>query len=129
MAPRVKSALLAAIACALAIAPLAVMAYSWNPFQRADLRGFIHLRHEEGPIHAFAAVLVFLGAACAIGLRYGRRREVIAAIVVVVGANLTTQLLKTTLEHARHKAFEHGIELPWPNSFPSGHTTAAASIA
>ncbi|HEX4751953.1 MAG TPA: phosphatase PAP2 family protein, partial [Solirubrobacterales bacterium] len=40
-----------------------------------------------------------------------------------------TQLLKTTLEHARHRAFEHGIELPWPNSFPSGHTTAAASIA
>jgi membrane-associated phospholipid phosphatase len=139
MAPRVKSALLAAIACALAIAPLAVMAYSWNPFQRVDLRGFIHLRHEEGPIHAFASVfvnlgdlaalLVFLAAACAIGLRYGRRREVLDAIVVVAGANLTTQLLKTTLEHARHKAFEHGVELPWPNSFPSGHTTAAASIA
>ncbi|MBS1892231.1 MAG: phosphatase PAP2 family protein [Actinobacteria bacterium] len=134
-----RSAVLAAIACALAIAPLAVMAYAWNPFQRVDLRGFIHLRHEEGPIHAFASVLVNLGdlaallvllaVACAIGLRYGRRREVLAAIVVVVGANLTTQLLKTTLEHARHKAFEHGVELPWPNSFPSGHTTAAASIA
>jgi membrane-associated phospholipid phosphatase len=138
MAPRVKSALLAAIGCALAIAPLAVMAYSWNSFQRVDLRGFLHLRHEEGPMHAFASVfvnlgdlpalLVLLAVACAIGLRYGRRREAIAAIVVVAGANLTTQLLKTTLEHARHKAFEHGVELPWPNSFPSGHTTAAASI-
>lgn len=139
MAPRVKSAVLAAIVCALAIAPLAVMAYSWDPFQRVDLRILIHLQREEGPIHALAAVLVnlgdlvallvLLGVACAIGLRYGRRREVAAAIVVVAGANLTTQLLKTTLEHARHKAFEHGIELPWPNSFPSGHTTAAASIA
>jgi membrane-associated phospholipid phosphatase len=139
MAPRVRSAVLAAIACALAIAPLAVMAYSWNPFQRADLRGFMHLRREEGPLHAFStvfvnlgdlgALLILLGVACAIGLRYGRRREVIAAIVVVCGANLTTQLLKTTLEHARHKAFEHGVELPWPNSFPSGHTTAAASVA
>jgi membrane-associated phospholipid phosphatase len=139
MAPRVRSAVLAAVACAIAIAPLAVMAYSWDPFQRLDLRGFIHLRHEEGPIYAFAAafvnlgdlgaLLILLGVACAIGLRYGRRREVIAAIVVVCGANLTTQLLKTTLEHARHKAFEHGVELPWPNSFPSGHTTAAASIA
>jgi len=135
----VRSAVLAAIACALAIAPLAVMAYSWNPFQRVDLRGFIHLRHEEGPIHGFASVfvnlgdlaalLVLLAVACAIGLRYGRRREVLAAIVVVVGANLTTQLLKTTLEHARNKAVEHGIELPWPDSFPSGHTTAAAAIA
>ena len=53
----------------------------------------------------------------------------IAAIVVVAGANVTTQALKTMLEHVRHKAFEHGFELPWPNSFPSGHTTAAASIA
>jgi membrane-associated phospholipid phosphatase len=139
MAPRAKSAVLAAIACALAIAPLAVMAYSWDPFQRVDLRILLHLQREEGPIHALAAalvnlgdlvaLLVLLGVACAIGLRYGRRREVAASIVVVCGANLTTQLLKTTLEHARHKAFEHGIELPWPNSFPSGHTTAAASIA
>jgi membrane-associated phospholipid phosphatase len=139
MAPRVKTALFAALACALAIAPLAVVAYSWGPFQHVDLQGFIHLRREEGPINALAAVLVNLGdlaslllllaVACAIGLRHGRRREVLAAIVVVAGANLTTQLLKTTLEHARHKAFEHGIELPWPNSFPSGHTTAAASIA
>lgn len=139
MSPRVKAPLLAAIACAIAIAPLAVIAYSWGPFQHVDLQGFLHLRRDEGPINALAAVLVnlgdlgsllvFLAVACAIGLRDGRRREVLAAIVVVAGANLTTQLLKTTLEHARHKAFEHGIELPWPNSFPSGHTTAAASIA
>jgi membrane-associated phospholipid phosphatase len=139
MAPRVKTPLLAAIVCALAIAPLAVIAYAWGPFQHVDLRILLHLRREEGPIHGLASVLVNLGdlaallvllaAACAIGLRSGRRREVLAAIVVVAGANLTTQLLKTTLEHARHKAFEHGIELPWPDSFPSGHTTAAASIA
>jgi membrane-associated phospholipid phosphatase len=139
MAPRVKKPLFAAVACALAIAPLAVIAYAWGPFQNVDLRILLHLRREEGPLHALAAALVNLGdlaallvllaAVCVIGLRLGRRREVIAAIVVVAGANLTTQLLKTTLEHARHKAFEHGIELPWPNSFPSGHTTAAASIA
>jgi membrane-associated phospholipid phosphatase len=139
MAPRVRSAVLAAIACALAIAPLAVIAYSWGPFQHVDLGILIHLHREEGPIHALAAalvnlgdlvaLLVLLGVVCAIGLHYGRRREVLAGVVVIAGANLTTQLLKTTLEHARHKAFQHGIELPWPNSFPSGHTTAAASIA
>jgi len=139
MAPRVKTALLAALACALAIAPLAVVAYSWDPFRRVDLRVLLHLRRDEGPLHALAAALVNLGdlasllvllaVACAIGLRYGRRREVLAAIVVVGGANVTTQLLKTTLEHVRYKAVEHGLELPWPDSFPSGHTTAAASIA
>lgn len=135
MAPRVKRALFAALACALAIAPLAFLAYSFGPFERLDLRVMLHFERDSGPTHALAAVLVnlgdltsllvFLAIACAIG----RRREVLAAIVVVAGANLTTQLLKTTLEHARHKAVEHGIELPWPDSFPSGHTTAAASIA
>jgi membrane-associated phospholipid phosphatase len=139
MAPRVKTALFAAIACALAIAPLAVAAYSLDPFQHVDIRILLHLRHKEGPIHALAsafanlgdlpALLVLLAAIGALGLRLGRRREVLAAVVVVAGANRTTQLLKTTLEHARYKAVEHGVELPWPNSFPSGHTTAAASIA
>ncbi|HVS99378.1 MAG TPA: phosphatase PAP2 family protein, partial [Solirubrobacterales bacterium] len=114
------------------------VAYSLGPAQSLDLRLFFDLRRESGAGHAPAAVLVNLGdlaallvllaAICVLGLRWGRRREVIAAVVVVAGANLTTQLLKTTLEHARHKAFEHGIELPWANSFPSGHTTAAASI-
>jgi membrane-associated phospholipid phosphatase len=134
-----KAPLFAAIACALAIAPLAVVAYSLGPFQHLDMRILLHLRREEGAMNALASVLVNLGdlaallvllaAICAYGLKLGRRREVLAALVVVAGANLTTQLLKVTLEHARHKAFEHGIELPWANSFPSGHTTAAASIA
>ncbi len=140
MPRRVKAPLLAALACVLLIPPLAVAAYSLlGPFQHVDLRILLHLRREEGGINDIASVLVDLGdavpllillaAVCTVGLRAGRRREVLAAVVVVAGANVTTQLLKVTLEHARHKAFEHGIELPWPNSFPSGHTTAAASIA
>ncbi|MBS1889476.1 MAG: phosphatase PAP2 family protein [Actinobacteria bacterium] len=139
MSRKVKTPLLAALACAVAIAPLAAVAYAVGPFQHLDLRVFFHLRREEGPINGLASVLVNLGdltslliglaAVCALGLRWGRRREMVAALVVVAGANLTTQLLKVTLEHARHQAFEHGIELPWANSFPSGHTTAAASIA
>jgi membrane-associated phospholipid phosphatase len=139
MPRNVKTPLLAAIACAVAIAPLAIVAYLAGPVERLDLRILVRITHEEGPLNALAAalvnlgdlvsLLVLLGAICALGWRLGRRREVIAAAVLVAGANLTTQLLKTTLEHARHKAFEHGIELPWANSFPSGHTTAAASIA
>ena len=70
-----------------------------------------------------------LAAVCAIGLGFGRRREVLAAVVVVSGANVTTQVLKVVLEHTRWKAFEHGLTMPWSTSFPSGHTTAAASIA
>jgi membrane-associated phospholipid phosphatase len=139
MSRHVKAPLLAAAACAAAIAPLAVVSYSFGPVQRLDLRILTHLTRDEGPGYLLAAalvnlgdlasLLVLLGAVCALGWRLGRRREALAAVAVVAGANLTTQLLKVTLEHARHKAFEHGIELPWANSFPSGHTTAAASIA
>jgi membrane-associated phospholipid phosphatase len=139
MPRNVKAPLLGAFACAAAIAPLAVAAYSLDPVKRLDLRILLHLERESGPVYHLAAVFVNLGdlaallvlsaAICALGLRLGRRRQVIAAVIVVAGANLTTQLLKTTLEHVRHKAFLHSYELPWPNSFPSGHTTAAASIA
>jgi membrane-associated phospholipid phosphatase len=139
MPRRVRAPLLAAIACALAVAPLAVAAYSFGPVERLDLRVFFHLRRVEGVFNVLAAIfvnlgdlaalLVLLAAVCAIGLRLGRRREVIAAVVVVAGANLTTQVLKVALEHVRHRALEHSLNLPWPTSFPSGHTTAAASIA
>jgi membrane-associated phospholipid phosphatase len=139
MPRNVKGPLFAAIACAAAIAPLAVLAYSFAPVQRFDVHVLVHLNRDTGLGHTLAAALVNLGdlaallillaAIGALGWKLGRRRELLAATVVVAGANLTTQLLKVTLEHARNKAFEHGVELPWPNSFPSGHTTAAASIA
>jgi membrane-associated phospholipid phosphatase len=131
--------LLAALACAAALVPLAIAAYSFGPVQRLDLHVVFDLRRQVGAGHTLAAALVnfgdlvplllMLAAVAAIGLRLGRGREVLAAVVLVAGANLTTQLLKTTLEHVRNRAVEHGFQLPWPNSFPSGHTTAAASIA
>lgn len=139
MARNVKAPLLAAILCAAAIAPLAAAAYSWGPVKSLDLRILLHLEREAGLAHDLASALVNLGglasllvlgaAIVALGMWFGRRREVVAALVLIAGANLTTQLLKAVLEHARHKAFEHGVELPWANSFPSGHTTAAATLA
>jgi membrane-associated phospholipid phosphatase len=139
MPRNVRAPLLAALACAAALIPVAVAAYSSGPVRRLDYRLIIDLHREAGAIHALASalanfgslvpLLLMLAAVCAIGLRLGRRREVLAAVVLVAGANVTTQLLKTVLEHVRNRALEHGFELPWPNSFPSGHTTAAASIA
>jgi membrane-associated phospholipid phosphatase len=75
-----------------------------------------------------AVSLVTLAAAClaVAGIAVARRRPLVAAgaVALVVGANLTTQGLKA---HALVRpAFGDG----WPgNSFPSGHTTVAASIA
>jgi membrane-associated phospholipid phosphatase len=139
MTRRVKAPLLAAIACAAAIAPLAALAYSYGPVKSRDLHLLSDLERETGRVHDLAAVLVYFGdlgsllilgaVIVAIGLFFGRRREVVAALVLIAGANVTTQALKSLLEHVRYHAAEQGWELPWANSFPSGHTTAAATLA
>jgi membrane-associated phospholipid phosphatase len=67
-------------------------------------------------------------AAClvppALGLLRRSPRHAMAAAVLVVGANVTTQILK-------NHVFERPdlLSLGAPNSLPSGHTTVAASIA
>jgi membrane-associated phospholipid phosphatase len=67
-------------------------------------------------------VLVCLAAA-AIGFIRGRIDLALAAGLLVIGANGSTQLFKTRLPRPNLD------DLPAPNSFPSGHTTAAASVA
>jgi membrane-associated phospholipid phosphatase len=61
-------------------------------------------------------------AAAAIGFIRGRKDLAVGSALLVIGANLSSQLLKTRLERADLDDF------PAPNSFPSGHTTAAASV-
>lgn len=61
--------------------------------------------------------------AAAIGLLRRRMDLAVAAGVIVLGANLTTQLLKSQLDRPRL------YDTLAPNSLPSGHTTAAASVA
>jgi membrane-associated phospholipid phosphatase len=67
-------------------------------------------------------VLVCLAAA-AIGLLRKRLDLALGATLMVLGANASCQLLKTHLD--RPDLDGAGM----PNSFPSGHTTAAASVA
>ncbi|HVW48208.1 MAG TPA: phosphatase PAP2 family protein [Solirubrobacterales bacterium] len=139
MTRRVKAPLFAAIACAAAIAPLAALAYSYGPVKTRDLDILMRLERETGHLHGLATVLVNLGdlasllilgaVVAGIGLWFGRRREVVAALILIAGANVTTQALKSLLEHVRYTAAQQGWEMPWANSFPSGHTTAAATLA
>ena len=67
---------------------------------------------------------VVVGLAVAVLVAAVRRRWALAvqATVLVAGANLSTQLLKAVLDRP-----EHGIGRA-ANSFPSGHTTVAASV-
>lgn len=64
---------------------------------------------------------------CAIALLGRRPRLAAAAAATVVAANLTTQLLKLLV--LDRTDLLDGLFYPLPNSFPSGHATAAASIA
>jgi len=71
---------------------------------------------------AVSLVLVCLTAA-AIGFVRRRLDLALAAGLLVLGANASTQLFKNRLPRPNLDDF------PAPNSFPSGHTTAAASVA
>ncbi len=139
MSRRALEPFLASALCAAAVAPLAVAAYTVGPTSRLDARLFEHLGATSGSgafelAEAFARLgdlgplLAMLGLCVWLGLHFGRRREALAAVVVVAGANLTTQLLKHLLARPRFQ-LNFGFHQPWADAFPSGHTTAAAAIA
>ena len=139
MVERVKTPLVACLACALALVVLALAAYSFGPLERFDARALVgfSLQLETRSYRAAEKIagladplplLAMLVAVCAFALALGRRREALAAAAVVAGANLTTQALKVLLAHPRYQPYVE-FHQPWSNAFPSGHMTAAASIA
>lgn len=70
-----------------------------------------------------SSVALALASAVLIGLLRGRWRSAVAALVLVGGATLTTEVLKHDV--FSRPFFGHGTS----NTLPSGHTTVAASIA
>jgi membrane-associated phospholipid phosphatase len=138
VARRVKAPLVAWIGSALALVLLALVAYGIDAAQRADARllGRFVAREESG-LGALAEVLVHLGdpvslllmlaLACGIALSRGRPLDALAAVAVVAGANLTTQLLKAVFSHPRFQA-ALGADQLGEVPFPSGHVTAVASL-
>jgi membrane-associated phospholipid phosphatase len=69
-------------------------------------------------------LVIVVAAAALVALAQKRWSIAIAAIVVIVGANLTTQVLQSLLVRPVEDASSIAN-----NSFPSGHATVAASIA
>ena len=138
MAGRVKAPLAAWIGCAAALVLLALVAYGIDAAQRADatlLTKFIARQDSFGSVSEVIAhladplpLLALLIGACAIALWRGRPLQALAAVVVVAGANLTTQVLKVALAHPRYQSVL-GFDQLGPVAFPSGHATAATSIA
>ncbi len=130
----------AAVACALLLALLTELTYGVASFRQFDLELFLRLSwHRHEPIgeaaNAIARIVgdplpaVALSAlACAIAYLRRRRNDLLAAVVLLAGANLTTRVLKVVLGHPKVQIMLGGIGYH-PTSFPSGHTTAAFSIA
>ncbi len=132
------------VGAAVGVALLALMwigVFHVAIIQRADqaiLTGFAGLAHHSEPrsVANFIAHLCdpspyvyFAGAV--IGLALVRRRFWVAAAIaaIVLGANETTQLLKPLLAEPRAAWLLGGKAPVNPVSWPSGHATAAMSLA
>lgn len=91
--------------------------------QLSSIAGFVAQLCNPQPYVYFAAVPVVVALA--------RRRiwVAIAIVAILVGANMTTQLLKPLLAEPRAASLLHGVLPPSPASWPSGHATAAMSLA
>jgi membrane-associated phospholipid phosphatase len=129
--------LTAAGLCAVAAAAVWAAAFHLGPVRTLDLRvlgKLLGLGGERGwelatDLAGFfdpAPYAVLAGAIVAGALLAGRARAALAAAVLLGGSALTTQLLKHAL--ASQRAFPDGHYMP-AASWPSGHTTAAASLA
>ena len=127
------------LACASGVIALAAIVYGVGHVQQIDAHVLFRMASADDPsrqvvANAFAhtgdplPLILLLAVACGVALQRGRPLGALTAAIVVAGANLTTQVLKVVLEHPRYQSVFEG-HAPMANAFPSGHVTAAASIA
>ncbi len=138
---RIKRALTGAGIGVVLLALTWVLGLHVGAFERADqsiYRGFYALgeRRRIDAVASFIAHLcnpnpyVYLAAVpVLVALLRGRSRVLLAIAVILLGANATTELLKPLLAHPRAAGLLHGVSTPSPASWPSGHATAAFSLA
>jgi membrane-associated phospholipid phosphatase len=117
-----------------------LLAYHVGVFERADqsiYSGFAGLRRPRiDPIAQFTAqlcspipFLCFSAALLLIASVRRRRRLALASGAILLGANMTTELLKLILAHPRAASLLGGIAPVGSASWPSGHATAAMALA
>lgn len=140
MPNRARQALLGAAVSAALLGLTWLVALHLGVGQRADqsvLRGFQELsRPAVNSLAAFIAELcnpipwVFFAAVpVAVALLRRRPRVAMAVAAILLGANATTQLLKPLLAVPRAHDLLTGFAPVTPASWPSGHATAAMSLA
>jgi membrane-associated phospholipid phosphatase len=126
------------VACALAAVLIWAGAFYVGALHDADAEVLRFLTgYDDTPVEFFSESVVDLiqpllyGPACAVLLWLGWRRrglrEAATAGALILGANVTTQLLKQALAEPRfYPGLLRQID---PASWPSGHATASASLA
>ena len=135
-----RSALLAAAVALGLLFATWLAAFHIGPAQHADqsiLAGFFDVA-DHGRVKSLAnfvanlcspePYLYFAWIPMAVALLRGRPRVALAIGVILLGANLTTHLLKPLLAAPRPAAVFNGITPVGPASWPSGHATAAMSF-
>ena len=139
MKRRPRIALLGALACLVALVAVWAVAYL-APFGRwlddVTLMGFVDL-HSRGIDRLATGVvrladpqpfLVAGAALVAVALARSRPRTAAVVPLILLGANLTTQLLKPELAHPRMTSILADTHIQ-AASWPSGHATGAMSLA
>jgi membrane-associated phospholipid phosphatase len=123
------------VVSAAAVAVIATVFLTWPAGQRVDETSLRGARIGRG--HLLDGALTVLGLISVVGLAaatgtiaviaFSRRRGdlALAIVVLVGGANATTQILKTRVLDRP----DVGIDTITLNSLPSGHSTVAASLA
>jgi membrane-associated phospholipid phosphatase len=135
----VKRLVAACLACVTGLMLLTGMAYEVAPLERLDAEALGRLSASKDSFAAGVAavsmhavdplpMVAMLTFVCFLAVHWGRPRQALAALALVAGANLTTQILKALLAHPRYQPVL-GYRQIGSTSFPSGHATAALSIA
>ena len=139
MARSPRQLLAAAVACAGGFLVLLAAIYlSWRVrwFDATAMSGFIDAqRPRVGSVMELVAhladpgaVALFGAALAAVALARGRPRHAAAVVFLVGITSVSSQLLKAVIDYPRYEALISVAEVK-PAAFPSGHSTAAMTLA
>lgn len=135
---RSKSLLAMSGGCAALFALVVFAAYVFGPTKSLDeagFNGFVELHHhwvrelswrlsDFGDPPQVALITLILAAVC---LVRGRPRSAVAVVGLVAATSVSSEVLKVLLSHPRYPSAIHYTL--GPEALPSGHATAAMSLA
>ncbi len=139
-APSPQHPLVAALVGAIALVLIGLLSLGSDLARRADeaaLGSFMRLgehgrvadlAHQTGHIADPIPVVVTTVVLAIVALVRGRPRTALAVVLVVLGANLTTQILKPALAAPWLASLLGTVDAP-TGAWPSGHSTGAMSVA